>query len=179
MRFVRWIVYVAIRTGLRIACRIDAPDIDTVPGRGPLLLYTNHTGAVEVPLIYILLYPRPLTGWGKVESWRRASLHWLFLLWEAVPVRRGDADMAALKQALALIRRGFIFALAPEGTRNRTGRMNQARPGLVMLAQLSGAPILPIAKLAALLPEEYRGYYSDLEKGSGKYLQLLKGDLTP
>jgi 1-acyl-sn-glycerol-3-phosphate acyltransferase len=145
MLLLKWLVYIAIKTGMEIACRIDAPDLDRFPQQGPLILYTNHTGAIEVPILYVLLYPRRMTGWGKVDSWKKAYLHWLFLLWDAIPVQRGEADMNALKQALTVLKKGFIFALAPEGTRNKTGQLIKARPGAVMLALLSGAPLVPVA----------------------------------
>jgi 1-acyl-sn-glycerol-3-phosphate acyltransferase len=228
MFILKWLVYAAIKTGLWIACRIDAPGLNNFPRQGPLILYTNHTGAIEVPVLYGLLYPRRMTGWGKVESWKKAYLYWLFLLWDAIPVRRGEADRTALKLALAALKKGFIFALAPEGTRNKTGQLIRARPGVVMLALFSGAPLIPIAhwggeefrpnlkrfsrtdihlrvgqafkinmngtkatsalreeivddmmyKLAALLPEQYRGEYSDLEKSNGKYFEPVAEDLA-
>ncbi len=40
---------------------------------------------------------------------------------------------------------GYIFGIAPEGTRNKTGRLKRALPGAVLLAIHSGAPILPVA----------------------------------
>ena len=128
--------------------------------------------------------------------------------------------MNALKLALKALEEGKIFGLAPEGTRNKTGKLIRAMPGTVIIALHSGAPIVPIAhwggevylknlkrlkrtdfhirigepfrinvdglkvtgeirqeivddmmyELAKLLPEEYRGVYSDLSKATGKYL---------
>jgi 1-acyl-sn-glycerol-3-phosphate acyltransferase len=170
-------------------------------------------------MLYALLYPRKATGWAKIESWDSPFLSWLFTLWDIIPVRRGELDMVALKKALAALEQGYIFGLAPEGTRSRTGRLVRARPGAVMLAALSGAPLLPIAhwggedfsrnlrslrrtdfnmsvgeafridtggrvtaemrqkivdqmmaRLAALLPPEYRGEYAEI-KVEEKYLR--------
>jgi 1-acyl-sn-glycerol-3-phosphate acyltransferase len=202
-----------------ILCRVDAPDLDKISPRGPLILYTNHTGSIEAPMLYAQIYPRPATGWAKIESWDNWFLNWIFGLWEVIPVRRGEADMSALRRALDVLKQGYIFGVAPEGTRNKTGQLIRAKPGAVMLALLSGAPLLPVAhwggenflpnlknfkrtdfhirvgepfridtngarvtgetrqeiademmvRLAALLPEKYRGKYADLGKATGKY----------
>ena len=80
-----------------------------------------------------------------MEAWNNWFLRWIFTLWNAIPVRRGEADMNALKQALRALEQGMIFGLAPEGTRNKTGKLIRAMPGAVLVALHSGAPILPVA----------------------------------
>ncbi len=141
----KWLVIQIIKLGTSLICRIDAPDLRRVPRHGPLILISNHTGSLEVPLLFCHLQPRPLTGWAQIESWKNPLYHWLFNLWGAIPLQRGEADMNALKKAVAVLKQGFIFALAPEGTRDRTGKLIRGKPGVVLLAMLSGAPILPVA----------------------------------
>ena len=139
------IIIFIMKLGTRILCRIDAPDLDKVPMKGPLIVYSNHTGQIEVAVLFAHLQPRPLTGWAKMEAWNNAFLNWLFNLWGIIPVRRGEADTSALRKAIAALEQGYIFGIAPEGTRNITGRLKRAHPGTVMLALHSGAPLLPIA----------------------------------
>ena len=133
-----------VKLGTRILCRIDAPDLDKVPMRGPLIAYSNHTGQIEVAVFFGQLQPRRITGWAKMEAWDNAFLHWLFNLWGLIPVRRGEADTTALRKAVTALEKGYIFGIAPEGTRNITGRLKRAQPGAVLLAVRSGAPLLPI-----------------------------------
>ena len=133
-----------VKLGTRILCRIDAPDLDKVPMRGPLIAYSNHTGQIEVAVFFGQLQPRPITGWAKMEAWDNAFLRWLFNLWGLIPVRRGEADTTALRKADTALENGYIFGIAPEGTRNITGRLKRAQPGAVLLAVRSGAPLLPI-----------------------------------
>jgi len=145
---------------------------------------------------------------------------WLFDLWGAIPIHRGEADLNAVRFALNKLQDGYIFGVAPEGTRNKTGKLLRAHPGIATLALRSGAPILPIVhwggeklkhnlkrirrtdfytnvgkpfrlrvmdsrltrearqqiademmfQVAILLPEEYRGAYSDLSKMTIQYL---------
>jgi 1-acyl-sn-glycerol-3-phosphate acyltransferase len=225
MRPVFWIVNAAVKSGTALMCRIDAPDLDKIPKKGPLIVYSNHTGQIEIPLLYSHLQPRPLTGIAKVETWDGWFLRWIFNLWEAIPIRRGEADIEAMRKSLETLENGNILAIAPEGTRNKNGVLLRAQPGIITLALRSGAPLLPVAhwggetfltnlkrlkrtdfhirvgkpfrldpgnlrvskavrqqmvdemmyRLAALLPEYYRGAYADLENTTEKYLANLAG----
>lgn len=209
-----------IRVYTRIVCRIDAPNLQVVPTQGPLIVVTNHTGQIEVPLLFAHLQPRKMTGWAKVESWNNQFLNWVFNTWGVIPLRRGEADIGALKAAVRALEKGYIFGIAPEGTRNRSGVLIRAQPGAVTLALRTGTPVLPLAhwggeklmqnlkrfkrtdfhirvgqpfrietqgvkvtgeirqqiademmyEIAKLMPEEYRGVYSDLSKATGKFL---------
>jgi 1-acyl-sn-glycerol-3-phosphate acyltransferase len=220
MNFTHWFINFLIRVYTRVTCRIDAPDLHKFPSHGPVIAIANHTGQIEVPMLFAHLQPRPLTGWAKVEAWDNPFLRWVFGVWNAIPVRRGEADIKALKLALKALEEGKIFGLAPEGTRNYNGKLKRAMPGTAIVALHSGAPIVPIAhwggevylknlkrlkrtdfhirvgepfkinvsgvkvngeirqqivddmmyELAKLLPEEYRGEYSDMSKATGKYI---------
>jgi len=145
MNPIYWFVNFVIRVYTGITCRLDKAELRKVPMRGPLIVISNHTGQIEVPILFAHLQPRPLTGWAKMEAWNNWFLRWIFTLWNAIPVRRGEADMNALKQALRALEQGMIFGLAPEGTRNKTGKLIRAMPGAVLVALHSGAPILPVA----------------------------------
>ncbi len=136
---------VTIRGLIGPLCRLDASQLAQVPARGPLILVSNHINFLEVPLLYAHLQPRPVTAFAKVETWDNPILAPLFDLGGAIPLRRGEADTAALRQALAALEAGQILAVAPEGTRSGHGRLQRGHPGVVMLALHSGAPLLPVA----------------------------------
>jgi 1-acyl-sn-glycerol-3-phosphate acyltransferase len=140
-----WLINFIIRVWTHLTCRIDAEELKKVPAHGPLIAIANHTGQIEVPLIFAHLQPRPLTGWAKVEAWDNKFLNWVFDVWGLIPVRRGEADMKALKDAVKALEAGKILGIAPEGTRNKTGKLIRAMPGTVIVALRSGAPIIPVA----------------------------------
>jgi len=139
------LIRLLVKFSTEFLCRIDAPDLQTVPEKGPLIVIANHTGQLEVAVLFGQLATRPITGWAKMEAWDNAFLNWLFNLWGLIPVRRGEGDISALKKAIKSLEEGYIFGIAPEGTRNITGRLKRAQPGAVMLAIRSGVTILPIA----------------------------------
>ncbi|MBE3067740.1 MAG: 1-acyl-sn-glycerol-3-phosphate acyltransferase [Chloroflexi bacterium] len=141
----RWFMNTAIRLGTDILCRIDMRDFPKVPARGPLILVINHIGSLEVPLLFVHLQPRKMIGLAKIETWDSKFIGWLFDLWDAIPVRRGEADLEAIRACLEVLKAGDILAIAPEGTRSYNGRLLLAQPGIVLIALRSGAPILPMA----------------------------------
>ena len=139
------IVAFFVKLGTSILCRIDAADIYKVPMQGPLIGYSNHSAMIEVAVMFGLLQPRRITGWAKMEAWDNFFLNWIFTLWGLIPIHRGEGDTSALRKAIQALEEGYIFGLAPEGTRNVSGRLKRAHPGAVLLALRSGAPLLPIA----------------------------------
>jgi 1-acyl-sn-glycerol-3-phosphate acyltransferase len=146
MNLMRWIVTNGCKLGLRIAYRIDAAEMKKVRREGPLIAFSNHTGLVEAPIIYTFLKPRPkVTAFAKAEMWDNPFLAFISNLWEIIPIRRGEADMEGMRRALDALSKGYILGIAPEGTRNRTGRLNRAQAGIAVLALHSGAPLQPIA----------------------------------
>ena len=204
-------------------CRIDDRQVVKVPPAGPLILVVNHVNILDVPVVYTRLRPRPLTAFVKVEAWENPIERGLLGVWGGIPLHRGQADFPAFRQGLEMLEKGYIVAVAPEGTRNSDGRLIKAQPGVVLLALRSGAPVLPLVyyghehvwqnlkklrrsafnfvvgrpfrivlgtaransqvtqqivtevmyQLAALLPEQYRGNYADLEHATTQYLSFL------
>jgi 1-acyl-sn-glycerol-3-phosphate acyltransferase len=142
------LVNTVIYWALRMFVRIDAEALAQVPPKGPLLLITNHINFLEGPIVYTDLqhrYKRDLTGFAKIEFWDNPITAFLFDTWETIPLRRGEADLSAIKEAVARIKAGAVFAMAPEGTRSSNAQLLRAHSGIAMLAYMSGAPILPMA----------------------------------
>jgi 1-acyl-sn-glycerol-3-phosphate acyltransferase len=128
----------------RLLCRIDDGQLSRVPNQGPLIIVSNHINFLEVPLLYTHLQPRQVTGFAKAETWDNPAMGFLFNLWQAIPLRRGEADINAMRLALKALQNGKILAVAPEGTRSGHGRLGRGHPGVVTIALQSGAPLLPI-----------------------------------
>lgn len=134
----------AIRGLTQLLCRIEHEHFRHVPPHGPLILVCNHINFLEVPVMYTHLQPRPVTGFAKAETWESPILGPLFDLWGGIPLRRGEADTAALRRAIQALAQGMIVAIAPEGTRSGTGALGRGYPGIVSVALHSRAPLLPL-----------------------------------
>ncbi|HEY3310007.1 MAG TPA: lysophospholipid acyltransferase family protein [Anaerolineales bacterium] len=146
MNLLKWIVTYGCKLGLDVMCRIDSAELKKVPMNGPLIAYMNHTGTVEAPIMYTHLQPRKnVTALSKVENFDNWFLNFVFTLWEIIPIRRGEADMEAMRKALEALERGCILGISPEGTRSLDEKLQRAHGGIVMLALHSGAPLQPVA----------------------------------
>lgn len=156
-----WLVTSTIKGLTRVLCRIDAAELAWVPAQGPLIVVANHINFLDLPVVYTHLLPRQVTGFAKAETWNSAAGRFLFDMWKAIPLQRGEADMAAIRQAIRALDKGYILAVAPEGTRSGNGRMQYGKPGVVMLALRTGAPLLPVAYYGA---EDYRQHLSRLRR---------------
>jgi 1-acyl-sn-glycerol-3-phosphate acyltransferase len=143
--FTNRVVNATIKRILRLICRVHDAQLAQVPAEGPLIVVANHVTFLEAPLLYTHLQPRRMTGFAKAEAWDNPFLRTLFNLWDVIPLRRGEADVAAFRQALAALDEGQILAVAPEGTRSGHGRLQPAHSGVVTLALRSGAPLQAMA----------------------------------
>jgi 1-acyl-sn-glycerol-3-phosphate acyltransferase len=138
-------IVVATFKGLTsLLCRIDDAQLAQVPDRGPLIVVTNHVNMLEIPIIYTHLQPRPVTGMVAAVRWNNCWSRWLLDVCGTIPLRRGEADVAALRRAIAALKEGRILIVDPEGTRSGHGRLQKGHAGVVLLALRSGAPLLPV-----------------------------------
>ena len=138
-----WPIVALIRLVVRIFTRTHVHGRDRIPAVGGLLVVANHVSDAD-PFVLVSVFPRPLTFMTKVELFRhwhaRALARWTQA---AFPVRRGQVDIGAVKDALSYLRRGAAVVVFPEGTRQREG-LGAAHPGVAYLATRSKCPVLPV-----------------------------------
>lgn len=202
----------AVTAGItRLLCTHTVEGRQNLPARGPYILAANHLGMLDAPLIYSEVGGPDIAAW-VAEKWEH---HWILGPFmraaNGIFIQRGEVDREALDAAVAWLRSGKVFGMAPEGTRSRTHQLNRGKSGIVYLAQQADVPIVPAAfintedalpallrlrrkravlrigepfrlppldparraestrqqadevmcRIAALLPEPYRGVYAD------------------
>jgi 1-acyl-sn-glycerol-3-phosphate acyltransferase len=140
----QWLINTTIRGLTDVICRVDDAQLARVPQHGPLIVVANHINFLDAPVLFSRVHPRRVTGFVKAETWQNPTLGLLFDVWNTIPLERGEADVGAFREGLAALQDGAILAVAPEGTRSGHGRLQRGRPGVVLLALRSGAPILPL-----------------------------------
>ncbi len=132
---------------LKIFCRVDDTAISNLPLDGPLIVATNHVNFLEMPLLYLYLKPRQLTGVVKMENWKNPLIRYLAHIWKAIPIRRYSVDSAAFRKAIRALEEGCFLGIAPEGTRSHDGRLGQASAGVIVIAAASGVPVVPVVHI--------------------------------
>ena len=139
-RFLRSI----IRGLLRLLCRLNVEGVEHVPTEGPFMLVSNHLHWLDIPLLWVT-FPCRVTVFAARKWGRRPVIGWLLrTLGNAIFVFRGEVDRQALRQALAVLKDGGILALAPEGTRSKTGALQRGKDGVAYMAARTGVPLVPV-----------------------------------
>ena len=115
-----------------------------VPMEGPLILASNHLNNADPPMV-ALAVPRHPTFMAKQEMIKWPIVGPAFRMFGAFPVRRGEADLSALRAATEIVNSGAMLVMFPEGTRSRTGGLTKGHAGTALIALRTGAPVLPVA----------------------------------
>lgn len=134
-----------IKRLMRMLCRVDDGQVVRIPTQGPLIIVSNHINFLEPPVVYTHLLPRPMAFFAKAESWDNKLMGTLFDMWGGIPLKRGTADVGAIRLGLEALETDKILAVAPEGTRSGSGVLGKGHPGVVIMALRSGAPLIPMA----------------------------------
>ena len=82
----------------------------------------------------------------RESLFRFAPFRWLIRSLNAFPVRRGTADLAAVKEALRRLKAGNVVLVFPEGTRTRDGSIGPMHGGPAAIAARAGVPMVPMVK---------------------------------
>ena len=114
-----------------------------VPADGPLIVVSNHLNNADPPLLGAAI-PRRIHFMAKQELFN-SRFGWAMRWFGAFPVRRFEADLAALRAAQGILKEGAVIGMFPEGHRSRTGGMGPPHPGTALIALRTGAPLLPVA----------------------------------
>jgi 1-acyl-sn-glycerol-3-phosphate acyltransferase len=113
-----------------------------VPRSGPVIVAANHRSMLDIPLLVIACRRRSYLM-AKADLYLNHLLGRFFHELGGFPVRREIADVRALDTALALLERGELVGIYPEGTRSQSGEMLPFLGGAAWLALRTGTPIVP------------------------------------
>jgi 1-acyl-sn-glycerol-3-phosphate acyltransferase len=118
---------------------------ENIPLTGPLIVASNHLHDAD-PCIFGFFFPRMLRTLAKQELFKYPGLRHFLQGYGAVPVRRGEADLAALRRANELLEEGYAVCIFPEGTSSKEkAQLKEGYPGAGLIALRSGIPVLPMA----------------------------------
>jgi 1-acyl-sn-glycerol-3-phosphate acyltransferase len=138
-----------MKRALDTLCKIDSSEFISVlnymkNSSQPVIIAFNHINFLEVPVMVAHSYPLLLTGLVKAETWNNPIMAFLADTFNAIPLDRDGFFGKAFKEAKKALDEGFFVCIAPEGTRSRNGVLGRGKAGVVQLALVTGAPVLPI-----------------------------------
>jgi len=139
-RFFNW----WLRFGYWLLLRLKVEGLEKVPLQGPVILMINHVNFLD-PFVVVASMPRHVTAMSKIENFSIPFWGWVFKMYGAIPVRRGEVDRKALKEALDVLKGDTMLLIAPEGTRSHDRALQKAHNGLAYIGHRSAAAIVPVA----------------------------------
>jgi 1-acyl-sn-glycerol-3-phosphate acyltransferase len=129
---------------MRLAHQLRLEGRENVPPGGPAIVVLNHASLLDVPAL-MAIDPFPNTGTVvKASMFKIPVISWFLRQWGAIPVERQGRDTASVRLMLQALRAGRVLAIAAEGRRTRSGRLESINPVLARIAASANVPIVPV-----------------------------------
>lgn len=123
--------------------RVDITGLENIPKGGKLIICANHINNLD-PIIVSIVSPRTINWMGKKELFK---YRWFGLILEKLnvfPVDRQGTDIRSVKKSLRVLKEDKVLGIFPEGTKVKGYNIENAKPGIALMAVKSQTNILPI-----------------------------------
>lgn len=134
-KFILWV-------GTRIY-RYKVYGAENLPEGGAVIPY-NHYSVMD-PFIIRHYYKGEMCFLAKKELFKNKFFASLLTNCGAIPVDRDNPDISSILTPIRLLRKGEKLAISPEGTRNKTGKLDflPFKEGTILFAIKGRVPIVP------------------------------------
>lgn len=156
--------------------RLHFPGRELLPD-GPCIVCANHSSMKDPILLAIAIGPREQPCFmAKAELFAKPLVGALLRGLGAFPVRRGEADVTAVKTSMQYLKSGRKLCIFPEGTRLTADDAASAKTGAVSLAARLHVPLVPV-----WIPREKRLFRRTVVRVGAPYCVegARRADLTP
>lgn len=113
------------------------------PTEGSAIYICNHQSFLD-PVMMGMALKRPMNFMARDSLFRIPLLGRFIKKVYSFPVRRGTADLGAMKEAMRRLKSGGQLAVFAEGTRTDDGHIKPFLPGVAMLAQRAARWTIPV-----------------------------------
>ena len=129
---------------MKLVCPWEASGVENIP-EGGVLMCGNHSSMGDPFYVFVSMGRRRQTRvLAKNEIMKWPVVGWIAKKAGVIGVKRGNADITAIKECMRVLRSGEKLLMFPEGTRVKEGESVDAHSGAAMLATRTGVPILPV-----------------------------------
>lgn len=156
-----WLMkYVVVGPILRGIFRPWVVGLENIPKEGAVILASNHLSFID-SIFLPLEVDRHVSFLAKSDYFTRRGLKgWATKAFMnatgQLPIDRsgGKASEASLNTGLAVLARGEILGIYPEGTRSPDGKLYRGRTGVARMILEAGVPVVPVAMVdtAKIMP---------------------------
>lgn len=149
VKFLSWLV---LRLGFGLTVRGRAH----IPRSQAFILASNHVSYLD-PIAVGVACPRPLTFMARGSLFKHWLMGWFMRNMGVIPLQHEQGNVVAIRAAVRRLRQGHALAIFPEGGRQISGELSQAKRGVGLIAVMAGVPIIPVL---------VRGTFEALPRGS-------------
>ncbi len=154
---------------IRYYYKIEIYGIEKLNREEKYLIAANHISSFD-PFIVAIALKQPLAFMAKEELFETFWSRWLMDWCGAFSVNREKLEVSTIKTAMAISGTKWRLGIFPQGTRDKSGRINRVTRGFVALAKASKCAILPVSITGA--DKKSKGYH----KGT---ITVKIGELIP
>lgn len=123
-----------------LSLQVEGPE----PPEGGCVLVANHSSFLDPLMLGLSMGRRRITFMMTEVVYRSPSLRWFYRLNRVIPLSVHGANRGALRAARAVLQRGEMLGIFPEGGISRDGRLLLGNPGAVSLVLSESVPVVPI-----------------------------------
>jgi len=136
--FCRWLCKVFCRTFFRM----QVHGLENIPLEGPFVLLCNHQSYLD-PVFCGISLKRRLYYLARENLFKNPIFGRLLLSIRVIPIRRGSADLPAIRKTIEKLKVGQPVCLFPEATRTSNGKIAALKPGVSLLSRRTESPVIP------------------------------------
>lgn len=159
---------------IKLVFRPEVIGQNLIPEEGPFILAGNHKSLLDIPLVAIAS-KKDIRFIAKEELFKTTFSNYIFTKLGAIPIKRGQADLKAIRTSIDILKNNEILGIFPEGTRHKGEGLGEFKSGTSLLAVKADCPIIPFGisgeykigkKIRIQFGEAIRFKKSDLKEGT-------------
>lgn len=136
-----WCLRLLLKVLSRLLFRLRTIGREHIP-KGGVLIAANHASYLDIPILGCSL-PRRAAFLGRQDLFAVPGFHWAFRKLGWIPIRLSRLDREGFGKAISLIKGGHIVVIYPEGTRTTDGNLQPGKPGIGIIVEATGCPVVP------------------------------------
>jgi len=131
------------RVVFKFLYKINVYGEKNIENQGNIIICANHIHNFDT-IIISLVYPEQIFWMAKKQLFKYKIPAYFLEKLGAFPVDREEADLSTFKKSLSVLKNNGVLGIFPEGTRVKTVDIENAKPGVGLIAIKSRANVLPI-----------------------------------
>jgi 1-acyl-sn-glycerol-3-phosphate acyltransferase len=148
-----------------------------------MIVAANHQSHMDQLITGYVCVPKPYHYIGQTDKYTgftKLILYFLYYIHGVIFINRKSekSRKKAIEKSIEVLKKGASIVMYPEGTRSRTGEIQEGKPGVAKLFLRTGVPILPVGikGTAELMPigQTYPKIEKKIELNIGKPLYFEK-----